>query len=74
MATLIRKLRHLALALTRWGSNRKLPSRQEKERILHQLETLDQLEEAGLMEEANRESMEHLRNEYDKILIWEEIY
>lgn len=74
MATLIGRSNHLTQLLSSWGSSRRLPGKQEKERILHHFETLDRLEEVCLLGEVDRLRRVFIRAQYDEFLLRDEIY
>ncbi|MQL70795.1 hypothetical protein Taro_003133 [Colocasia esculenta] len=74
VAALVGKLKHLSKVLRRWGASKRNPSSREKEDILLQIQVLDQLEEALLMNEDNRQNRTSLQAKYEEILLKEEIY
>lgn len=54
MTRLVGKLKYLAQEVTKWGANKTLSGKATKDRILEQLEGLDALEKAGLLDELDR--------------------
>ncbi|MQL95950.1 hypothetical protein Taro_028620, partial [Colocasia esculenta] len=74
MGTLLRRMRHTALALRGWGAGKKLSGREAKLKILQQIDGLDTLEEACLLDEEDRVARADFKAKYDGVLCKEEIY
>lgn len=74
MATLVRKLNHVAQVLKRWGANKVLQGKMAKDKILQQLASFGCLEEAGLLNDSDRLCRNTLKTEFKKIFLREEIY
>lgn len=72
MARLVLKLQRMSKELARWGASRTLPCKAAKDRIFEQIEGPDALEEAGLLDDEDRQLRDSLKANYNVIFCKEE--